>query len=562
MKVSEAFLVNTKNFAPIIETLVNYDADNIVINSDLLEQLSYSDPNDLLVIRILKDFSIIDNDGKPAKHFEEFQNPETTNIALAKGLVTAYKGIFDQHPEIHRRPPEKIKEVFEQHFRDKKTDLIIKYISGTFEKIVSYVGVSTVDAVLDGEVDNEKVAAEVTTVEASEKNTSGNTKHNIDDQSDHDKNNQPVQKEEISNNNIDDFLDSFEIGGSKSKSSDTPLSPAPNSSDKEEEETEDPSIQEFVSSEDDDESEMSIESTEENGRDLGTEELSDNQEETEEDNTMEMDNNRDETTDEDNLDLNVDDQSDQEYKPTPSENNQEKVTADIDPIDLELPMSQATKPNNVMQNVAKEHQFVQKALLRKSDLLHKMKRWEELVPTLEEIIDRYDNQENIEFKDAVERAVIRRAIALLKLGKNDEALPALNSVISRFKDSNNDEFYEQASRAMLFKANILETKDASSDELLPLYNDIIKRLDSNSELLLKDKLDEIHCRRFDLILDEDDTSLLLDASSKLISRFKDSNKHQEYLQKAMIVRAETLDEMGEDEAALQAYDEFLKRFGN
>nr|NIV15527.1 hypothetical protein [Fodinibius sp.] len=374
--------------------------------------------------------------------------------------------------------------------------------------------------------------------------------------------NQPVQKEEISNNNIDDFLDSFEIGGSKSKSSDTPLSPAPNSSDKEEEETEDPSIQEFVSSEDDDESEMSIESTEENGRDLGTEELSDNQEETEEDNTMEMDNNRDETTDEDNLDLNVDDQSDQEYKPTPSENNQEKVTADIDPIDLELPMSQATKPNNVMQNVAKEHQFVQKALLRKSDLLHKMKRWEELVPTLEEIIDRYDNQENIEFKDAVERAVIRRAIALLKLGKNDEALPALNSVISRFKDSNNDEFYEQASRAMLFKANILETKDASSDELLPLYNDIIKRLDSNSELLLKDKLDEIHCRRFDLILDEDDTSLLLDASSKLISRFKDSNKHQEYLQKAMIVRAETLDEMGEDEAALQAYDEFLKRFGN
>ena len=562
MKVSEAFLVNTKNFAPIIETLVNYDADDIVINSDLLEQLSYSDPNDLLVIRILKDFSIIDNDGKPAKYFEEFQNHETTNIALAKGLITAYKGIFDQHPEIHRRPPEKIKEVFEQHFRDKKTDLIIKYISGTFEKIVSYVGVSTVDAVLDGEIDNEKVAAEVTTVEASEKNTSSNGNSNIDDQSDHDKNSQPVQKEEISNNNIDDFLDSFEIGGSKRNSSNTPVSPAPNSLDKEDE-TEDPSIQDFVNSEEeDDESEMSIESTEDNGKDLETEELSDNHEKTEEENTMETDNNRDETTDEDNLDLNVDDQSDQEYKPTPSENNQEKVTADIDPIDLELPMSQATKPNNVMQNVTKEHQFVQKALLRKSDLLHKMKRWEELVPTLEEIIDRYDNQENIDFKDAVERAVIRRAIALLKLGKNDEALPALNSVISRFKDSDNKEFYEQASRAMLFKANILENKDASSDELLPLYNDIIKRLDSNSELLLKEKLDEIHCRRFDLILDENDTSLLLDASSKLISRFKDSNKHQEYLQKAMIIRAETLDEMGEDEAALQAYDEFLKRFGN
>ena len=121
MKVSEAFLVNTKNFAPIIETLVNHDEDDIVVNSDLLERLSYSDPNDLLVIRILKDFSIIDNDGKPGKYFKEFKNPETTKIALAKGLVTAYEGIFDEHPDIHQLPPEKIKEVFENYFKDKKT---------------------------------------------------------------------------------------------------------------------------------------------------------------------------------------------------------------------------------------------------------------------------------------------------------------------------------------------------------------------------------------------------------------------------------------------------------
>jgi len=559
MKVSEAFLVNTKNFAPIIETLVNYEEDDIVVNSDLLERLSYSDPNDLLVIRILKDFSIIDNDGKPGKYFEEFKNPETTKIALAKGLVTAYEGIFDQHPDIHQQQPEKIKEVFENHFKDKKTDLIIKYISGTFEKIVSHVGISTIDKVLNKEIDNEKVGAEVAAVEASEKSSNSNGSGHTNNHTDNDKNDQQVKREEISENNIDDFLSSFESSDSKDNSFDISNNQSQSSPENKSQE-EDSSIQEFDNNIEE-ETNMSTETKKKNEQNSEPEELSDTLEDLEEKDSKEIDNS-DELEDGDELNFDKDEQLDQESESTSSEADLENKNTNIHPIDLEVPMSQATKSTNAMQNVTKQHEFVKKALLRKSDLLHKMKRWEELVPTLEEIIDRYDNEENIDFKEAVERAVIRRAIAFLKLDKNDEALPALNSVISRFKDSDNDEFYEQASRAMLFKANILEKKNASSDELLPLYNTIIDRLDSNSELLMKEKLDEIHCRRFDLIVDEGDTSSLLDASEELINRFKDSNKHQEYLQKAMILRAETLDEMGEDEDALQAYDEFLKRFGN
>lgn len=558
MKVSEAFLVNTKNFAPIIETLVNYDDDDIVVNSDLLEQLSYSDPNDLLVIRILKDFSIIDNDGKPGKYFEEFKNPETTKTALAKGLITAYEGIFDEHPKIHQQPPEKIKEVFENYFKDKKTDLIIKYISGTFEKIVSHVGVSTIDEVLAEGTDEQKVAAEVAAVEASE-NSNNNGSDHANDHTESDDKEQQVKREEISENNIDDFLSSFESSDSKDNSTDIPNNQSQNTPEDKNQE-EDPSIQEFVENIEE-ETDMSTETKEKNDQNFESEDISETFEETEEKDSTETDNSDDlEDTDEINYDENQ--QSDQEFESTSSEMTKENEKADIPPIDLEVPMSQATKSNNAMQNVTKEHQFVKKALLRKSDLLHKMKRWGELVPTLEEIIERYDNEENVDFKESVERAVIRRAIAFLKLDNDDKALPALNSVISRFKDSNNDEFYEQASRAMLFKANILEKKDVPSDELLPLYDSIIERLDSNSELLMKEKLDEIHCRRFDLILDKDDASMILDVSAELISRFKDSNKHQEYLQQAMIVRAETLDEMGEDEAALEAYDEFLERFGN
>jgi hypothetical protein len=555
MKVSEAFLVNTKNFAPIIETLVNYDEDDIVVNSDLLERLSYSDPNDLLVIRILKDFSIIDNDGKPGKYFEEFKNPETTKTALAKGLVNAYEGIFDEHPNIHQRSPERIKEVFENYFKDKKTDLIIKYISGTFKKIVSHVGGAAIDEVLN----EETVTAEVAAVETSEESSNNNENEHTSNHTDSEEKDPQVKREEISDNNIDDFLSSFGSSDAEDQSFDISNNQSQSSPDNQSQE-EDSSIQEFINNKEE-ETDMSTETKEQNEQNAESEELSDTVEDVEGKDSTQIDD-TDNLEAGDDFDFDKDEQSDQGSEPTSSETNMENEKADIHPIDLEVPMSQATKSTNTMQNVTKEQQFVKKALLRKSDLLHKMKRWEELVPTLEQIIDRYDDEENIDFKEAVERAVIRRAIALLKLDKNDEALPALNSVINRFANSNNDEFYEQASRAMLFKANILEQRDAPSDELLPLYNTIIDRLDSNSELLMKEKLDEIHCRRFDLILDKDDTSLLLDTSAELINRFKDSNKHQEYLQKAMIVRAETLDDMGEDEAALEAYDAFLNRFGN
>ncbi|MEL7834868.1 DUF5343 domain-containing protein [Fodinibius sp. Rm-B-1B1-1] len=532
MKVSEAFLVNTKNFESIVETLANYHAEDITINSDLLERLSYSDPNDLLVIRILKDFSIIDNDGKPSKYFEEFQHPETTKVALAKGLLNAYEGIFAQHPNIHQRSLKEIKEVFDAHFKGNKTDLIIKYISGTFEKIVSFVGPSTIDKVLTTNAD-EEYKSETVMAENSQLTSNGSKNDSVE------KDNTFISPEEISDNNIDDFLNYFEESDSDEQENSK-------IEDEESQTTDNSSIQEFANSSEDSPLNMTKNGKDEITQQNDTETTSDqHNENSEEDNIFDFEDDEQLPTDNKSASTSADD-----------ENN-----TDIDPTDLEVPMSEATKPTSSMPNLSKEHQFVQKALIRKSDLLHKMKRWEELIPTLEDIINRYDNKQT-DFKEAVERAIIRRAIALLKLGKNDEALSALTTVINRFKDSENTEFYEQASRAMLYKVNILENKNASSDELLPLYNTVIDRMDTSSDKMLQEKLNLIHCKRFDLLINEKEDAIVLDASKKLIKRFKDSENHQDYLQKAMIIRAETLDNMGEDEAALQAYDEFLNRFGN
>jgi len=495
MKVSEAFLVNTKNFESIIGALVSYDSDELVIDSSLLEILGYADPNDLLVIRLLKDFNIITNDGEPGKYFDEFKNPKTTQRALARGVLDAYSQLFEMDPKIHQASIDKIKETFEEAFDGEKTDLIIKYISGTFQKVVTYVGAKTIDAVR-----KESETQAVTSSMAETAKIGSNNHHEG-------KSNSNFVRESIGNKNIDDLVNDFDA----KKSGDEIVKNKDNEPDF--------SIKEFEMKEIEEE-EIDIE----NEDPFGLEDVSD----------------------------------DSEQGNTP--NKDLKSNGNSDDLESLLP-SVNHEPIDKMENtITTEGNFVQKALIRKSDLLHKLHRWDELLPTLEEIIKRYDNEEHSSLKDIVSRSIIRQAMTLLKLNRPTEALPILNNVISRFKDSTNKEFYDHASKAMLFKAQILEKED--SQNLLPLYNMIVDRLDSSSEILVKEKLNHIYLKRYDLILQEGSQNEILEASTGLIERFKNNNEHREYLQKAMIKRAEILDELGHDEEALKAYDDFLENFGD
>ena len=515
MKVSEAFLVNTKNFESIIKALVEYESEEPVINSNLLEILGYSDPNDLLVIRLLKDLNVISNDGEPGPYFEEFKNKETTKKALARGLLDAYEQLFEEHPQIHQRSPEKIRESFNDLFQGKKTELIIKYISSTFQKVVSYVGVSTIDEIINEDEGNETQETEqleTSSVEAVAESHKNGLQNATDRNAD-------IIAEKIGNKHIDDLVKDFDAkkDGEEIENSDE-------TEDKEEQEP-DFTVKEFIQ----DENENSTDEDSEDPFDLGPD-------------TDEMEEEQESSTE-----TAIETEGD------------ERESTDRDPVKSEIPLSSDTQNFSPMSNLVKEKDFVQKALLRKSDLLHKMERWEELIPALQDIIDRFDDEAHPGLTDVVSKSLIRKAIALLKLDDNERALPALNRVIERLSDSENKEFYDQASRAMLFKTQILENR--GDGDLLPLYNQIIDRMDSSSDLMIKEKLDNIRIKRYDLLLNEGDEDEILKASKDLIRRFKNNGEYRNYLEQAMIKRAEILDEQGQYDEAIEAYDEFLATFG-
>ncbi|GAA5521161.1 DUF5343 domain-containing protein [Aliifodinibius salicampi] len=503
MKVSEAFLVNTKNFDKIIEALVNYEDREFVIDSSLLEMLGYSDPNDLLVVRLLKDLSIIDQDGEAGKYFDEFRDPETTKKALTRGVLDAYAPLFEKDPQIYKADIGDLKKAFNEVFNGKKTDLIVKYISGTFQKITNYCGAGTIEAVMDEreeafETENESEA------ELAVANHSSNGMYHAGQNSSIDM-----------DKNTEHDSDSGSANPYTSNNTDKPS----------------------------------------RNNDIGTDRTSD----------FEDSSSYDDSEDQSEADFDpfetVDDEGEDFQE---KEKKKQTQAVDNDPVELNTSLSEidVKKTDDGPINTANDsdqENLVQQALIRKSELLHKLQRWDELIPTLNKIIQRFDNTEHSYLEDVVSQSIVRRAFVLVKLNRNDEALPALDNVINRFKNASDQQFYNHASVAMLHKAELLEHEENYSD-LLPLYDSIIRRLSDNENEQIKGKVDRIFNKRYELVLDQGTQDEILQASEQLIDRFKNNTEYRNQLQKAMIKKAEILEETNRDEEALEAYDEFLAMF--
>lgn len=572
MKVSEAFLVNTKNFDAIIETLASLDRPATVINTALLESLGFSDPNDLLVIRILKEFEIINNDGTPGKFFEEFTDSQTTRLALAKGLVHAYEGLFDRDSSIHHKPAEKVREEFHAIFKDEKTDLIIKYLSGTFVKISSYCGTSLVDEVL-GERLQEVVAGDEDSMNASAVHTNGS--HAGNNGANGDRSDNSNIYEEIGTKNVDDIIKKFDRSRNTIDEFDSVFFGEESVEKNDEAENISSSVPETPS-----ESGSAAEEFDVFGLDNMPDDHSDEKIDNEQ-TAAGHDNDDDDVNDNDNIDefdffgedseelpeetatapeepkIENDETADTAEPESPEEPEEPLVIDDGFTVE---PVAEETSGRNNQSD--SNNELVRKATLRKAELLYKLQRWDELLPALEQIIEKYDDTKSPDLQEAVSRAVIRRAAAVMKLKRSNEILPALNAVINRLENSEVKEFYNHASMAMLYKAKILEKRE-SADDLLPLYGKIVKRLDGHSDPSIRQKVDAIHFKRFDLIVKSGNQQEVLDASTRLVNRFRDSADDQdsEYLKLAMIKRAEILEELNRDEEALQAYEEFLETFG-
>lgn len=540
MGISENFLVNTKSFDPIIKALVERDGVPSTISEQVLEEMGYTNPSDLLVLHVLRGLDIIGQDKTPTDLYEKMTDPDTTQEAIAEGVIKGYGELFEQNPDIHKLQTGDVQELLKEYFGDKKTDLIIKYIANTFQKLVSYAGGKNIEKARNAYLEAKSIPVESKT-EADSTTEEQEARPDISE---------TMSQESVKSRSVEEILfgdtpassenhKEKETAGQETAEESTEAK-TPDEPEDSVEIEEEPAIEEDKDTVESPEAEAepAAQSEEPKLAEAGAEDESESSEEESEEATFESEIHEYTPEDED---------EDEDEK-------EEKILEAMSSSDKEA-------QSETMAKFDLSNRKVQKALVRRADLQYRLEYYPEALDSVNAILSYFDNADEAFLKNAVKEAVIRRVDILNKLDQKENLLPALNEVISRFSESGNDRYYHHASMAMLQKAEILEQSDFDQESLLPLYDAIIERLEESSNPSVQDKVTDIFAKRLELLAQSGGRSEFLEALGTSIVRFKDAQRYRKYLEDAMFRKAELLEKMERNEEALDAYNAFLEEFG-
>lgn len=453
MGLTSKFLVDTSNFEEITEKLRTVESLPEHIDTEYLEQLGYTNPPDFLVLNFFKDLKFLNDDDTPTPLFEKFRNPETSKDALAYGVIEAYGDLFETDPSIHHKSTEDIVEVLKSLLKDKKSDLILKYMANTVSVLVDYIGRKKIESVLNRETSNTS-NIEAIVQEIAEKYS--NNQSNLEE--DH------IVSSEKDSNQVQKVEQAVSANSSASA---------------------------------DDESAHDINET-------------------------------------------VDIMNEQE---TASENN--KVSKDTE----SPPLTVVNQENGTEEQVDETSEEPEPIPLEESS-----------PPSSDEENNIQSTSNSNTDTEYINKAYIKKAELLYKLDKYDEALPALDKVYQRFSDSDQDELYEHASIALIKKMHIAEELGLNK-KLIPIYDNIIERLSSSDNSTFTKPVDRAYINKAEILLNNNQNEKALGAIDQAIKRFKNTQRNNDFLIQAMFKKAELLEQSGADQKALEAYEAFLDTFG-
>ncbi|MDZ7682489.1 MAG: DUF5343 domain-containing protein [Fodinibius sp.] len=161
----------------------------------------------------------------------------------------------------------------------------------------------------------------------------------------------------------------------------------------------------------------------------------------------------------------------------------------------------------------------------------------------------------------INKAYIKKAQLLYKLDRYEEAFPAFDQVYQRFANSNNAELYEQASDALIKKMNTARELNLNN-ELVSIYSKIIERLGSSEDGKFAEDVDDAYMNLAEILLENNPNGKALEAIDQAIKRFKGTQRNTDFLARAMYQKAELYEQSGSDQEALEALEEFLGTFGS
>jgi len=600
MSITENFLVNTKNFESIIQELRSVDKIPGKLNNTFLERLGYSNPSDLLVLHLFKDLEMLEQDGTPTPLFKKFRNDSTTNIAMAEGITNAYAELFKSNAQVYKLQQDELKEEFKKFFGSNKSELILKYMANTFQTLVNYAGLKTMEEVAGERFDDSNDnGSSVNQVSEHQNNGSDKTPATGADSEEEiavvDANDN-IRKEEKGKAAIEDFFpkkddeDEGEEEEPKGSADDKSEPKSGTDSDtKSEADSESKSdsasgsksdleidlekeLQSGGTADDIDDSEPETEAEAEEESELKRriestkKEIEEQQKEKEKNREEDREKNEpgmngsivehiskgaDSASKLDSGDAGTEDEAD------PFGFDDDDSSDELEDLDLTEDLDLEEEPPQAKGN----KEYLDKAFVKKAELLYKLEKYEEALPAYKTIVDRYRDSDDSFLQEHVSKAIIRRASILGKLQRYDEALPAYDDVIDRFENSDKTEFYNYASEALIKKIEIMEMLELD-EPLMPLYTKLVKRLGDSEDPRFASQVDKAFVKVAKMKLDSGEPEKALKAINGVIKRFANKDRENEFLEQAMYQKAELLEQLGRDEEALEAYESFLSKFGS
>jgi hypothetical protein len=104
----------------------------------LKTKLGFDSGSSRPVIPLLKKLGFIGSDGAPTALYGKFRNPEERGKAMATGLRTAYKELYDRNEYCHDLPKEKFKNLIVEMTGFEAGDATVNAIVGTFFNLKAY----------------------------------------------------------------------------------------------------------------------------------------------------------------------------------------------------------------------------------------------------------------------------------------------------------------------------------------------------------------------------------------------------------------------------------------
>lgn len=88
---------------------------------------------------VLKRLGLVSAEGKPTDRYSRFRSDTNRSVAALEALKSGYAAIFQKNTYAHKLSEAELRDIAAEITGLKKTDSIISYICGTFERVKSFI---------------------------------------------------------------------------------------------------------------------------------------------------------------------------------------------------------------------------------------------------------------------------------------------------------------------------------------------------------------------------------------------------------------------------------------